>query len=221
MELQEQAGKESYTPGVTPDELKKIALDLGIDVNYLQQAIDEANSTETRRGPFSLTEEFERVVDYELPPEDFDVILHHLKPFGRRHPIAQVGRTLTGRTWTGTSFANVEVTSKRGRTRVKVKSNPLFAFLVTLYPAFVASTMLLGPLGESGHLLVALGLIAVVLVLAGLCFTGLVRSGHKSAKKLTDRLAQAVAENAEETQVAPPAATSVAPEEPIVQRLQG
>src|ERR1044072_720629 len=129
VQLQEQAGKDSYTPGVTPEELEKIAADLGIESRYLQQAIDEAVHSETRRGPFNLTEEFERVVDTELSPDDYDVLLKHLRAVGPRHPITQVGRTLTGTTWTGRSVARVEVTSKRGRTRVTVRSNPIFAFL--------------------------------------------------------------------------------------------
>jgi hypothetical protein len=192
VELQEGAGKETYTPGVTPEELQKIAAELGIEPKYLQQAINEAVNSETKHGPLNLTEEFERVVDTELAPEDYDVLLKHLHSIGHRHPISQVGRTLTGRTWTGRSFATVEVTSKRGRTRVKVRSNPFFAFLVSIYPAFIATMMLLGPLASGGHIWLALGLIAAVFLLMGMCFKGLVNVGHNAAKKLADKLAESI-----------------------------
>ncbi|HWA84436.1 MAG TPA: hypothetical protein VG820_13425 [Fimbriimonadaceae bacterium] len=221
VELQEQAGHEAYTPGVTAEELQRIAGDLGIDAHYLQQAIDEAASAdEARRKPFNFVEEYERVVDAEIPPEDYDVLLKHMPSFGHRHPITQVGRTLTGRTWIGCSIANVEVTSKRGRTRVRVRSNPLFAFLVTLYPAFIATLIALGPLAESGHLWIALSLIVMAVSLAGLCFRSLTKRGHRAAKKLADRLAESVLEDASDVKRRNEATKSAAVQESIVQRLQ-
>jgi hypothetical protein len=195
VELQESASKESYQPGVTPDELTRIAGELGIEPKYLQQAIAEANSLESKKGPLNLTEEFERVVDTELSPDDYDVLLKYLKPT-HRHTIAQVGKTLSGRTWTGCSFANVEVTAKKGRTRVNVKSNPLFAWLVTLHPATIATFIILGAMGDAGLLWPAIGICSIIWLIAGFAFKTLLAKGHKAAKRLTDNLANAVAETA-------------------------
>jgi hypothetical protein len=194
VELQENAGQESYTPGVTPEELERIAAELGIEPRFLQQAIFEANTTESKKGPLNLTEEFERVVDTELSSDDFDVLLKYLRPIGHRHPITQIGRTLTGSAWTGCSMANVEVSSKGGRTRVKVKSNPFFAWLVTLHPAFISSLLLFAFLGKAGLVWLAIGLVALIAVIASVAFQAMVKAGHKSAKGLTEKLAASVAE---------------------------
>ncbi|HVT12974.1 MAG TPA: hypothetical protein VHE55_11980 [Fimbriimonadaceae bacterium] len=222
VELQEQAGHEAYMPGVTTEELQRIAGDLGIDPKYLQQAVDEAASAdEARRKPFSFAEEYERVVDAEISPDDYDVLLKHIPSFGSRHPITQVGRTLTGRTWTGCSIANVEVTSKRGRTRIRVRSNSLFAFLVTIYPAFIASLVSLGPLTESGHLWIALAFIVLAVSVAALGFRSLTKRGHRASKKLADRLAESVLEDADDAKRHSGTTQSAATTgESIVQRLQ-
>ncbi len=198
VELQETAGKESYTPGVTPDELARIAGELGIEPKFLQQAIDEANSTESKRGPLHLTEEFERVVDVELAPEDYDVLLRYLKPAGNRGGFTQIGKTLSGTTWTGCSMAHVEVTSKRGRTRINVKSNALFAWLVSLHPATLASFGLLGGLGSTGRIWLALAIVSAIWAVAIIAFKSLLEAGHRSARRLTDNLARSVSDSGED-----------------------
>lgn len=195
VELQETAGQESYTPGVTATELGRIASELGIDPKYLQQAINESNSTESKKGPFHLTEEFERVVDTELKPEDYDILLKYLKPTnGRGGSWSQVGSTVSGSTWTGWSNANFQVTSKKGRTRVSIKSNALFAWLVSVHPATLASLVLLPSLASKGHAWLALAIVLPLLTVAGLAFKGLVARGHKAARELTERIAHAIAE---------------------------
>jgi hypothetical protein len=198
VELQESAGKESYTPGVTAAELERVAKELGIEAKYLQQAISEANNSESKRGTLNLTAEFERVVDTELKPEDFDVLLRYLKPTGNQGGpgFTQVGRTLTGRTWTGSSFANFIVTAKGGRTRINLKSNALFAWLVTIHPATIASLVTLPALASKGHPWMALAIVCPIIAAAGLAFRAVLNRGHKSAKELTDKLAEAVAETA-------------------------
>lgn len=196
IELQEQASQESYTPGVTDTELQRIAGELGIDPKYLELAINEANTTESKKGPMHLTEEFEKVVDFELAPEDYDVLLAHLRPVNNRGSIQQVGRTLSGQTWTGCSMARVEVTSKKGRTRINVKSNALFAWLTTIHPATMASILLLGIMGERGHIWMALAIVAAVWLVASIAFSALLKNGHKAARRLTEKLAESVAEAA-------------------------
>jgi hypothetical protein len=196
IELQEQANLESYTPGVTDTELQRIAAELGIEAKYLQLAISESHTTESKKGPLHLTEEFERVVDVELDPEDYDILLKHLRPTNNRGSFQQVGRTLSGQAWTGCSMARVEVTSKKGRTRINVRSNALFAWLTTIHPATLGSIMLLGMMGERGLIWLALAIAAVVWLVAGLAFTTLLKKGHKAARRLTEKLAESVAESA-------------------------
>ncbi|HTQ11496.1 MAG TPA: hypothetical protein VMI31_15635 [Fimbriimonadaceae bacterium] len=211
VELQENAGKESYTPGVTPEELSRIAGELGIEPRFLQQAIDEATSTKPAPPGFHLTEEFERVVDTELSPEDYDVLLRHLRPVGNHRGFTQVGRTLSGQTWTGCSMANVEITSKKGRTRVRTKSNGWFAWLVSLHPATIASFVLLASLGSEGQIWMALGLTLLIMSVAFLAFRELVKIGHRATERLTNTLAGAVAETAPDHTL-PATATSASEE---------
>lgn len=214
VELQERAGKESYTPGVTSDELSRIAAELGIEAKYLQQAINEGSTAESKKGALNLTEEFERVVDTELAPEDYDVLLKYLKPTGNHSSFNQVGRTLSGSTWTGCSMARFEVTSKKGRTRINVKSNSIFAWLVSLHPATIGSFITLAALGSRGHIWLALGIVVLVLSIAWMAFQGLSKMGHRAAKKLTDRLAESVAETGDEAAPLPnqPALATMEPE---------
>lgn len=201
IELQEQAGQESYTPGVTSEELARVAKELGIEAKYLQQAVNEAGSTESRKGPLNLTEEFERVVDVEISPDDYDVLLKHLRPTGNRgNSFNQVGRTLTGQTWTGCSFAGFEITSKKGRTRIKMKSNPLFAWLVSIHPATIATIGILGGFGGHGKIWLGLLIASTLLFVAWLAFQTLLKAGHKKARLVTDRLAEAIADAGTSTQ---------------------
>ena len=196
IELQEQASQESYTPGVTDTELQRIAGELGIDPRFLEMAIHESGTTESKKGPLHLTEEFERVVDFELSPEDYDILLAHLKPTNHRGSFQQVGRTLSGQAWTGCSMARVEVTSKKGRTRINVRSNAIFAWLTTIHPAMLSSFGLLAGMGAAGKIWLALAIVSAIWLVATFAFTALLKNGHKAARRLTEKLAQSVADEA-------------------------
>ena len=54
--------------------------------------------------------------------------------------------------------AKIDVTSRNGRTSLKVKSNALFQGLMTLHPAFITTLILMGTLSEKGMGLLAAGL---------------------------------------------------------------
>lgn len=198
VELQE-ASQTDYQPGVTLDELSRIASEIGVDPKYLTQAIAETGKIDVKRSAFNLTEEFERVVESELSPEDFDIILKCAKSVNTRRGggLLQVGRTLSGRVWTGSSFANLDVSSRNGRTKVDVKSNPLFAYLVTFHPAIFASAVTAGVMSHSQPLLGA-GIAVGLLGAATIAFRFLVRKGHKAAKELTEKIVKTIEDNAEE-----------------------
>lgn len=56
-----QASEEiEYQPGITREELERIAGEIGVSVQFLQQSINEAGSFESRRVPLHLTEEAEK-----------------------------------------------------------------------------------------------------------------------------------------------------------------
>lgn len=194
VELQEAAGAETYQPGVTVAELERVAQELGIDPVHLQRAISETGSVLDRSGLFHLTEEFDRVVDAQLEPDEYDVLLQHLKPTGHRG-FQQLGRSVSGQTWTGCSFASFEVRSAQGRTRIKVRSNPFFAWMVSIHPVLFASFVLLPVLGNTGRLGLALAILIPLWIVTGLVFRALVHSGHRASRRLIDNIVGDVTEH--------------------------
>lgn len=197
VELNENAvGEADYQPGITREALERIADEVGVSVQFLQQAIIEAGTVESRKGPLHLTEETERVVDVELHPDDFDVVASQLKPFSNagQPAFAQIGRSLRGSAWTGVSQAEIEISSRSGRTKIKVKSTPLFAFLLGVLPAFMIGLITMGVLAESGQ--VAQGILSATgVAVAGLfAFRKLLQAGHERARRLAERIKQIVVE---------------------------
>src|SRR5579859_3641216 len=80
LQEKEQAG---YARGVTRDELVRIAEELGVSPEVLTRAIDEQTERKARR-PWQFVREEERVVDGEIDPNDFDLILESLRPMRGR-----------------------------------------------------------------------------------------------------------------------------------------
>jgi hypothetical protein len=218
-EITEAAGAHDYMAGVTATELERIAAEVGISPQALAQALSEASTEKYgRKGPFHLTEEFERVVDGEVDPDQYDLIVEGLKIMNNRgaQQVAQVGRSLTMTTWTGVGQAHVEVSSRKGRTRLKVKSNALIQGLMTLHPAFMASLITIGAMSEQGMGWLAAGIAAGIMTVGGLAFRALTKLGHRRAEELADTLEARIAEHAEpasEVASVQPAA------EPLEQRL--
>jgi hypothetical protein len=202
VELQEQSHVE-YQPGVTSEELEHMASELGIAAEFLKQAIAEGGLPTSRKGPLNLTEEFEKVVDVEIPPEDFDLFVEEMRNRRRRSGggIVQIGRTLKGQAWTGWSLPSVEITSRNGRTRIRVKSNPLFAWLVGIHPAFVASLIVFSALGAHGLILPAVGIVAGLATASLIAFRWLLRKGHEASQAFTERLARKAREQAPQVPV--------------------
>ncbi len=196
--LQESAGDHAraYVPGVTLDELKRIAEEAGIDPKYIEVAL-ESQVREGQKGPLHFTEEFERVVDGELPPEDFDVVMEHVRSANTQRPLVQVGKSLQGQIWTGWGLASLNVSSRNGRTRIHVKSNAFLPFMTTMYPCLIGSIIASAAMAERGLVLAGLGVAAGVLSAGLVGFKALLNKGHDAARKATDRLEEAVAAETE------------------------
>jgi len=193
-ELQEASPERGlrYAPGVTREQLERVAQEVGVETEFLQRALAERSSAPERGGLFRA---HERVVDGELDPNDFDLILQHVHARRSRHsPPTQIGRTLQGQVWTGTGYANLEVTSRNDRTRVRVKPKPLLEILGTVYPAFLATLTGAVPLAVNGHGMVSALLAAGSVTAATLGFFGWTRRSNRSAKRLADKLAGVVAQ---------------------------
>lgn len=223
IELTEQEGAK-YQPGVTREELMRVAEDVGVPLQALEQALLELGESKEARGPLQLSAEFERVVDGEVDPNQYDLIIEGVKPLQRGHSAgpSQVGRKLTMPAWNGVGQSQIELTAREGRTRIKVKSNALFQGLMTLYPAFMGSIIAMGALGERG--MIGLGaLLAAAFTTVGISLFGfLTRRGHEKSRELADELRDRVARTLAQ-QAAPSQAAAKAQEEEqsLHQRLGG
>jgi hypothetical protein len=190
----------TYTPGITLAEVERIAAEAGVPVAAVRQALAEREGTaprsdsETRPGAA-----IERVVDGELAPEDYDVVLDGLRSLRQagHGQTAQVGKTLQARVWHGGAPTSVQLTSRKGRTRLVVQPQVWFSAFLALYPVFVFSIVAAGSLGEAGQGLLA-GLIVVVTTAIGIVVaTALARRAQRKAIELAGRLTAKLEEHLE------------------------
>ena len=88
----------TYTPGITRSELEKIASEIGVDPKSLQQAILESRESNVKSEGFTFAPVYERVVEGELDPDEFDLVTDFIHTFGRFDPgVTQVGRSVRAR----------------------------------------------------------------------------------------------------------------------------
>ena len=215
VQIMEKDAAQSYTPGITEEELAKIANEVGVPPDALRRAILESGDQSEKKGPFHLTEEFERVVEGELDPSQFDILTEGIKPLsknGQMH-MAQVGRMLSMSAWTGVGQAKIDVTSRNGRTRLKVKSNAIFQFLMTLHPSLMISIVTLASMSEHGMGWLGAAIGAGVMSIGGLLFGKLTKLGHRRAEKLADDLRARIAETLEYEKAKQPGSTVTQVEE--------
>ncbi|HMS54549.1 MAG TPA: hypothetical protein PKA27_04040 [Fimbriimonadaceae bacterium] len=197
--IQEQGSQQGkdYTPGITREELERIAKEVGVSVDALRQAIEESKSP-TKRKLFAPMEEFERVIDGELDPNDFDVVASLLRGnTTSRAPITQVGRSIGGQTWVAPTLTHVDVTSRSGRTRVKVKPTIFGPFMLGAYPGIMGAILTGALLGEKGFVAAAIAS-ATAFVISGItAFLVLQKKSAHSAENFAEKLRDRIAEHLE------------------------
>lgn len=188
--LQESSGSSVYAAGITLDELHRIASEAGIDPTYIKKALDGPKQTTTRI--LNVVEETERVIDGELRPDAMDEFAEIIAKYGRVQQATQIGRTFSGYITGGTLYAKVDLTSRNGRTRLKVKSLPLMAYLIGLHIPLILGIALgassMGRLGSTAGLAIMAGFFAVGAVL----FTLLAKVGIERSRKLADEIEEAL-----------------------------
>lgn len=193
----QEGSKEStnaYRPGVTREELVRAAEEMGVEPRFLEQAISEKLLGNTPRGHPVFQEE-QRVVEGELDPADFDIILGAIRTASsRRHPVTQVGRTLSARAMTGSGIARLEVTSRNGRTRINVKPFPVLEVIGTFYPAFLVSMIAGGQLSHAAPG-VATAVAAGAFAAAALVCRAWLSRSRTAASRLADRLQGVISEH--------------------------
>jgi hypothetical protein len=198
----QEASKDSaqtYRPGVTREELLRAAQEMGVDPAFLEQAIVE-KVQHKQRGPLSLLQEEQRVVEGELNPDDFDLILDQIRVAAtRRHPVTQVGRRLSARAFSGSGLAQVNVTARNGRTRIDVRPTPILEILGTFYPAFILTMTVgsgLAAQGQQGLAAVVAGGAFAAAAIA--CRAWMGKSRH-AATRLADKIQSIVSGQVKES----------------------
>lgn len=212
--LQEKAGGDHYTPGISFEELEKMATEAGIDPTFLQQAVMGTPSGEEEAKTFlgiPLSTEFERVVEFELPPESFDVVSDIFPqkwvgqgPHGPRMTNVgqQVGRSLMMQISRFPAHGQLKMTSRNGRTRITTKQTMFLPFMIGMYPglfgAFISLiTTLPSSDGPSSNPMIAIP-VAIAFIVAGLSvFVALSKAGQKRMREVTDMVADRVQEEGE------------------------
>lgn len=197
--LQEHSSQgQSYTPGITAEELRKIAAEAGIDVQFVDKAISGIETEETSKpGPFNLTEEFTRVVEGEIAPEDFDKVMA-LFTHAQKNGLKQIGRSLSGPTMTGPHMMQLSLESRNGRTKISTKYIPVFAYLMGLHAPLIVSIIIFASQIEGGRPWLGAGLAAGVLGLGVFAFRALVKAGRKAVKTMTGRIADVVQQESDD-----------------------
>ncbi|CAN5463935.1 hypothetical protein BH11ARM2_BH11ARM2_35830 [soil metagenome] len=197
--MQEQTGESVYAPGLTQEEILSIAAEAGIAPENVESAIVSLEARPPASGFLNLSQEDERVVNAELDPADFDVILDVAKPARLSHySTQQVGRTLTFHTRYKGGLYRVEVTAKNGRTRIRVTSLLLYAYLLSLHPALLLALFGSAIIAAQGVKVGAVLFAFVVLMLGCLAFATLIHRTKGKTAELADALEKRVRETTDE-----------------------
>lgn len=193
-EIAEADGSQSFSPGVTVEELQRIAKEVGISVHALEQSVSEHNNFTEIGDSSQAVETFERIVEGEIDATNLEALRIALKAF--RIPsgtYTQIDRSIGVTLSTGISQAKVTLNSRGGRTKIVVKSDSTYAFLMTVIPAFVATAIATAVIMSMGS---ALGAVVAATVIIGTCwwaFKRLSLAGHKRALRATDWLRASLA----------------------------
>ncbi len=191
----------AYKPGVTLEELQRVADEIGVSPKALEMALNlEGSPAAQKKRVLTFKESFERVVQGELDPRDFDVILSHLKLMqtNQSSGVTQVGRTLTAQSWTGAGQANVKVSARHGRTKIEVTSSPLVAIMGALYPATLVGIATGVGVGSANPIAGILTALAFIGSGAWGC-RALLNANHRRSAELADKLQESVEEHLNET----------------------
>ena len=196
VELQERIRSGAdYTPGLTREELVRMATEMGLSEDAIGQAIATRGQIQPQDKAGFWTQQFSRVIDRELKPEDFDIVGTTVAQTGSNVTgLKQLGRTISGMASRGIGYGYIEVTSRNGRTRIEVKSSSFVCFMTTLYPGLI--------FGFVGGLILSLtvnpiagGLFGAALVgLGALGLNLLLPRAHRRMKELADELKRRIEE---------------------------
>ena len=194
--IQEESTGTPYSPGVSLEELKRIAVEAGIDVSVLDKAIHSHQEVPVSKGIFPLLQEHERVVDGELSTDNFDIVYEVLKRPTNQF-IQQVGRTMQIRSMAAGSQVIISIACRNDRTKINVRPTIFVPFMTILYPALLLSFIALVNLSVHGQVLWGLLATFAALAIAVPLFIWRTKSVDTKARKLANDLADLIQQDNE------------------------
>lgn len=187
-------GADGYSPGISISELERIAAEAGIDATFLKSALAEPVSPNVKRSSFGQVEEREVVIDGELSEDGWEGINEFLIKQGRFLTLTSTPRTKSIRmlsSWL--SDSKLDITSRKGRTRVSLRQPEGAAVLAGLLGPLFLSIVLIVSFFDAGRpLWLALSLLAVLgsgVLLSGYFLRRTRRKGLEFFQGLSDVIA--------------------------------
>lgn len=208
-ELQEQGSAKGYVPGVTGEELSRLAAEVGIDPVYLDKALSERLSGQTPPPKAKGKNEIERVLPVEIRPENFDLITESVRimPTTTTNGVttggmSQVGRSMTGQIMGGWTNPYFKITSRGGRTKLNVWTGNETAVVLSFLWLF---PLIFGPIvaGKLSGALAA-GLVALACVVGCIAsFWTISRKVQQITREVAKEMESAILQAAEELELRP------------------
>ncbi len=181
--LQEEAGGE-YTPGVTYDELLRIAVEAGIDKDCLQRAIESPAAASPKHSLLNLIEEQDKVLDGELEADEFGELMDQIRELVKLQRAQTFGKLVEAQAWGGGVCGTLKVSSKRGRTRISFRQVPFFAYFAGLHAPLLLSIPAALGFGSHGNVPAAILVPLAMLTAGGSVFYMVVQAGKRKAREL-------------------------------------
>jgi hypothetical protein len=182
------------TPGVTLDELKRMAQECGISVAAVEQALI-APEDKTRSGFMNLSEEQERVFEGELDENNMADVIDSVMPVAKMAPILTMGKTYRFQVSSGMIFGQLTLSSRNGRTRLTFRQVPFIAYFVGMHLPLILSIVGGASFLAHGRIVLGLSVLFGLLAIGMFLFTTLAKVGKRKARELVDRMSENIAES--------------------------
>ncbi|MFN3963218.1 MAG: hypothetical protein ACK4NQ_09605 [Fimbriimonadaceae bacterium] len=156
--------------------------------------MEKATPAEKTNTKVQLEQVFERVVEGEIEPENFDLVIEDVKAVPRQHKggsqagIEPIGCRIFGNVMCGPAIGKMNITSRNGRTRIEIRTGAFFPLFLSLYPTFIISLVSIAITAEKGAPLIGAAIAAALLTGAFPLAKYLLKRGHKAGEELADNL---------------------------------
>lgn len=170
----------SLSGGVTQDELRRIAQEAGIDPKFLELAETQPESSRNQLF-FGFGEEFVYELPYELSADAERHFFDELSTSVKISQSTTVGSTKRMHVSRGLLFGTLEVTSRLGKTNVRLRQSPFVAYFAGLHGPLIIGCILALALGAQGNLVGLMAGLATILVGFAL-FWFLSQGGRRTAE---------------------------------------